>query len=111
MGATPMAEQSLDEAEALQRALHLALQIDPAVTTDPILREIWHTATLFHSAFDCYRRAAARVKAADFDLALVIAQQDADHWASEAKRLGEQLLQLSAGQSAASGTAPAQRVA
>ena len=92
-----MADKShYEAAKALQDALHLALQIDPAKTTDPTIREVGYTATLLRSAFDCYRKAAARVKAADFDLALTIAQQDADHWASETKRLGERLLQLSA---------------
>src|SRR5262245_22558699 len=101
LGATPMGGKYLDEAEALQHALRLALQIDPAKTTDPIIREIWYTATLFQSAFDCYQKAAARVKAADFDLALTVAQQDADRWASEARRLSERLMQLGASRLAA----------
>jgi hypothetical protein len=98
-----MADNAYAKAEALQQALHLALQIDPAKTTDPALREVWYTATLFQSAFDCYQKAAARVKAADFDLVLTIAQQDADHWAGETKRLGELFLQLSAKHRAAAG--------
>ena len=91
-----MADTFQDQAEAIQQALHLALQIDPAKTTDPILHETWYTATLFLSAFNCYLRAAARVKAADFDLALTIAQQDADRWAGEVKRLSEHFLRLGA---------------